>query len=94
MEGVCLCYNRVVGLRFDMRIDLAGNDYKWIRKASLASSIGFILVFSILIGWFIGSSLDKLLGTSPWLMLIFTLMGIAAGFIELIKIAIRLSKEE
>lgn len=73
---------------------MAGKDYKWMRKAGLASSIGFILVFSILIGWLIGSSLDRLLGTSPWLMLVFTLMGIAAGFIEVIKIAIQLSKEE
>ncbi|MEN6372195.1 MAG: AtpZ/AtpI family protein [Armatimonadota bacterium] len=69
-------------------------DYKWMRKAALASSIGFVLVFSIVIGWGIGSWLDKLFGTSPWLMLIFTFMGIIAGFIEVIRIAIQLSREE
>jgi F0F1-type ATP synthase assembly protein I len=73
---------------------LAGNDYKWARKAGLASSIGIVLVVSIFIGWGFGSWLDKKLGTSPWLMLVFTLLGIAAGFIEMIRIAQQLSKED
>jgi F0F1-type ATP synthase assembly protein I len=74
---------------------MAGNDnYKWIRKVGLASSIAFVLVFSILIGWAFGSWLDKKLGTTPWLMLVFTLLGVAAGFIELIKIAQQLSKDD
>lgn len=73
---------------------MAGNDYKWARKAGLASSIGIVLVVSIFIGWGFGSWLDKKLGTSPWLMLVFTLLGIAAGFIEMIRIAQQLSKED
>lgn len=74
--------------------NMAGDDYKWLRKAGLASSIGLVLALSIIIGWAIGSLLDRHFGTSPWLMLIFTLMGIAAGFIELVKIAKQLSKDE
>ena len=73
---------------------MAGNDYKWARKAGLASSIGIVLVVSIVIGWAFGSWLDTKLGTSPWLMLVFTLLGIAAGFIEMIRIAQQLSKED
>ncbi len=73
---------------------MAGDDYKWMRKAGLASSIGLVLVVSIVIGWGFGSWLDSRLGTSPWLMLVFTLLGIAAGFIEMIRLAIQLSKED
>ena len=74
--------------------NLVGNNHKWIRKAGLASSIGLVLVFSIIIGWAFGSWLDGKLGTSPWFMLIFTLMGITAGFIEMIRIAVQLSKDD
>jgi len=73
---------------------LANRDYNWMRKAGLASSIGIMMVVSVVIGWLFGSWLDSKLGTAPWMMLIFTLMGIAAGFIEMIRIAIVLSKED
>jgi F0F1-type ATP synthase assembly protein I len=32
------------------------------------------------IGWLIGHWLDLQLGTDPWLMLVFVLLGVAAGF--------------
>ncbi len=73
---------------------MAKDDYKWVRRAASASSIGLVLVFSIVIGYFFGSWLDSKFGTTPWLMLLFTLMGIAAGFIEMIKLALQLSKDE
>jgi F0F1-type ATP synthase assembly protein I len=57
-----------------------------------ASTVGIMLVVATAIGYFFGSWLDKKFGTGPWLMIVFTLMGIAAGFIELIRLAIRLSK--
>jgi F0F1-type ATP synthase assembly protein I len=53
-----------------------------------------VLAVSIAIGYFFGSWLDKKFGTTPWLMLVFTLMGIAAGFIEMFKLAQQLSKDE
>ncbi|HOP79538.1 MAG TPA: AtpZ/AtpI family protein [Armatimonadota bacterium] len=73
---------------------MTNRDYNWMRKAGLASSIGIMMVVSVVIGWLFGSWLDSKLGTAPWMMLIFTLMGIAAGFIEMIRIAIVLSKED
>lgn len=68
-------------------------DMRWVRKAGLASSMGLILVASILIGYFFGSWLDSKLGTSPYLMMLFTLLGIAAGFVEMVRIAIQLSRD-
>jgi ATP synthase protein I len=70
------------------------DDNSWLRKAGLASSIGLVLAVSITLGWAFGNWLDKKLGTAPYLMLLFTLMGIAAGFIEMIKIAKQLSEDD
>jgi F0F1-type ATP synthase assembly protein I len=70
------------------------NQYKWMRSAGQAASIGFVLVISIIIGYFFGSWLDRVFGTTPWLMLVFTIMGIVAGFIEVIRIAKDLLKDE
>ena len=70
------------------------NEGKWLRRAGLASSVGLVLVVATLIGYAFGSWLDRRLGTEPWLMLVFTLMGIAAGFIEMFRIVSQILKEE
>ena len=67
---------------------------KWIRAGGLASTAGIVLVVSTFIGWAFGSWLDGKLGTEPWLMLLFTVMGVAAGFIEMFRIVLQISKEE
>lgn len=64
-----------------------------IRNAALASTIGIVLVVCITIGYLFGSWLDTKFGTSPWLMLVFTLMGIAAGFMEMLRILKMISEE-
>lgn len=67
---------------------------KWIRNAGQASSIGFVLVISTIIGYAIGTWLDKKLGTAPWLMFVFSLLGIVAGFVEVFRIANQISRDE
>jgi ATP synthase protein I len=67
---------------------------KWMRSAGQASSIGLVLVIATVIGYAIGNWLDKKLGTAPWLMFVFTLLGIIAGFVQIFRIANQLSKEE
>ncbi|MCL6628622.1 MAG: AtpZ/AtpI family protein [Armatimonadetes bacterium] len=64
-----------------------------IRNAALASTIGIVLVVCTAIGYLFGSWLDTKFGTSPWLMLVFTLMGIAAGFVEMLRILRMISEE-
>lgn len=76
------------------RLTVQNDQGKWIRAAGQASSIGLVLVISIAIGYFFGSWLDRVFGTGPWLMLVFTVMGIVAGFIEVIRIATNIIKEE
>jgi ATP synthase protein I len=44
------------------------------------SSVGIEMAVATFIGWGIGWWLDKQFGTKPWLMLVFLLLGVAAGF--------------
>lgn len=48
-------------------------------------SLGLILPSSIAVGLFIGYILDKALGTGPWLLLLFLLLGTASGIYNLLR---------
>lgn len=51
------------------------------------------LVAGLGIGFGIGYGLDVVLGTSPWLMLVFTILGIIAGVKTMIGTAQELQKK-
>ncbi|MFN3396174.1 MAG: AtpZ/AtpI family protein [Thermodesulfovibrionales bacterium] len=57
------------------------------RQLLEASTIGIHLVLTTFVGFAIGYFLDRLFGTSPWLTVIFLIIGIVAGFRELLRIA-------
>ena len=59
----------------------------FFRQLLQASTIGLNLVFATFIGLAIGYGLDSLFHTSPWLTLVFLLLGIVAGFRELWRLA-------
>jgi len=62
---------------------------------STAGTIGLQLVVSTFIGLAMGYFLDKWLGTSPWLLVLFLLLGIVAGFRDVFLEAKRIqSKDE
>ena len=52
-----------------------------------ASSVGIQLVLSTFAGFAIGYYLDKFFKTFPWLTILFLLLGIIAGFYDLVKVA-------
>ena len=56
-----------------------------LRQLARLSTIGISLVAATAIGLLIGYGLDRLLGTSPWLTMLFTVFGIAAGFLNLFR---------
>lgn len=43
------------------------------------------IVAGVVVGGFIGWQLDRWLGTKPWLALVFLLLGLAAGFMNLMR---------
>ncbi|MBE9531551.1 MAG: AtpZ/AtpI family protein [Proteobacteria bacterium] len=51
-----------------------------LKRHTNVASIGINLVAATFIGLAIGLYLDKLFSTAPWMMIIFLLFGIAAGF--------------
>jgi F0F1-type ATP synthase assembly protein I len=52
------------------------------------ASLGIMLPAATATGYFIGLALDRWLGTS-FLYIVFLLIGIAAGFVELIRVVSR-----
>lgn len=56
-----------------------------LQRVAIISSLGLMLPSSIAVGLFFGYMLDKLLGTHPWMLLIFFLFGVVSGFYNLIK---------
>jgi F0F1-type ATP synthase assembly protein I len=55
----------------------------WLQLARY-SQLAFVLPAATLVGWLIGAALDHWLHTT-WLYLAGLLLGIAAGFVELIR---------
>jgi ATP synthase protein I len=54
-----------------------------------ASTVGIQLVLSTFVGFGMGYFLDRFLGTFPWLTVVFLILGIVAGFRELLRVARR-----
>ena len=68
-------------------------DKSVIRSFARAGTVGLHMVLSTFVGYLMGSQLDKWLGTSPWLTIIFLILGIVAGFRELARIAKRVADD-
>lgn len=58
------------------------------------SSIGIHMVACTFAGLAIGYGIDKLFNSSPWFTIIFLILGIIAGFVELIRLAKRKFDED
>ena len=52
-------------------------------------TVGTVLVVCILLGYLLGSYLDRRLGTSPWMTVAGVVLGSAAGFVELFRTVAR-----
>ncbi len=63
----------------------------WLQFARY-SQLAFALPAALVVGWLVGAALDRWLHTT-WLYLAGILLGIAAGFIELIRTVARDTKE-
>jgi ATP synthase protein I len=70
----------------------SGDQGTWKALGEL-SSIGLTLVIATVIGLVGGYYADRLLGTSPWLLLLGLGLGIAAGFVNLFRSVNRAGRE-
>ncbi len=62
------------------RVDPAARNGKRAFDALSQSSVGLELGLSVIIGLLIGYGLDAKFETGPWLMLLFLVFGLVAGF--------------
>ena len=70
---------------------------KQLRRARIwldVSIVGIQFPVAIVLGFFFGRWLDAQLGTHPWLTGLFSLFGIAAGFVNLFRIVAQAGRAE
>jgi F0F1-type ATP synthase assembly protein I len=66
---------------------------KGYRQIALATTIPLIMLAGPAVGYFLGSFLDSLLGTSNVLMVVSLLLGVAAGGVESYRIIKEIIRE-
>lgn len=57
-------------------------DSKWIRFSAMGLELGL----SVIVGLLIGDFLDGFFGTEPWLLLLFLLFGLIAGYRSIFRL--------
>jgi len=62
------------------------------RTIGALSTVGLSFVLSIVIGAGLGWYLDKSFGTAPWMFFLFFAIGVAAGVLNVYRIAGRILK--
>jgi len=66
---------------------------KALRLVGLASTLGLTIVIATFIGLALGLWLDRVFNTSPWLTVIFLILGIIAGFRNFYRFMTKRAKE-
>lgn len=57
---------------------------EYLSLSTIGIEMGAALVVGLVLGWY----LDRYFGTRPWLLVIFTALGIGAGFRNIIRVAL------
>lgn len=70
------------------------NRMELMNIVALAGSLGLTLFVGIMVGVFLGRTVDAYVGTSPWGMILFSLLGTASGFWSLYKRVIAYMNEQ
>ncbi len=68
--------------------------YSTMRRVGLLTAIPLVLAIAPVIGFFMGDFLDKKLGTEPYLMIVFVVLGFIAGAREVHKLVKKAYEDE
>ena len=72
----------------------SGETGRWLRPVGLLTAIPFVLMFGPLIGYFFGHWLDNRLGTDPYMMVLFIVLGFVAAGKEVWGLIQKASRDE
>lgn len=56
-----------------------------MRTLGTVGSVGFAFVIAVILGWWFGSTLDRWLGSGPWLTFTFFFLGLVAGALNVFR---------
>ena len=73
---------------------MGGNLQGPLRTAWLVGGLAFVLGALTVLGAWLGHYLDRRWGTEPWLTLAGALLGMSAGFFELVTVMRQIGKDE
>ncbi len=83
----------------DARLEAAKSRHRPATRAPVSGGMGAAmrvaidLVAGIVVGVAIGVGLDRWLGTGPWLLILFFILGAVAGFVNVYRTAQRMQAE-
>ena len=81
-----------VGRKIENMSDAPNGKRQWV-KAEKYIQLGVTLPAATVIGWAFGAVLDHWLHTT-WLKLLGLILGIVAGFVQLVRVAMAAGKED
>jgi hypothetical protein len=73
-------------------LDPAARASKRMYQGLSSSSVGLELGIAVILGLLFGMWLDRQLGTEPWMMLLFLVFGLIAGFRNVLRAVARAEK--
>jgi putative F0F1-ATPase subunit (Ca2+/Mg2+ transporter) len=73
-------------------LDPAARASKRMYQGLSSSSVGLELGIAVILGLLFGMWLDRRLGTEPWMMLVFLVLGLIAGFRNVLRAVARAEK--
>jgi F0F1-type ATP synthase assembly protein I len=75
-------------------IDPAARASRRMYDGLSSSSVGLELGIAVIVALLFGMWLDRKLGTAPWLMLVFLVLGLVAGFRNVLRAVARAEKAD
>lgn len=75
-------------------IDQDEKNRQRLKMIGIYGTIPFVLAIPPIVGWLIGTWLDKWLGTSPFLMYVLIVLGLIAGIREFYRILKKYGDDE
>ena len=73
---------------------MSRSNYRWMLTLAQVWSIPLLILIATGIGLGLGLWLDGKLGTKPWLAIVLSILGLAAGLYESAKILVSVTRED